>query len=350
MESAIAALPPRPAVAVGGRRPETHPVVAWFLLVTVVVMTAGGMYHPPTTVVQPGPSFDVTADITITGVPTHRVSGRYLLATVRLSHPNAWRTIWSSLRSDREVEASSIDPPPGIAADVYNAWQKELFADSRQLAAAAAARANGYTAEMTGRGAVVLGFAGDTPASHVLRAGDVVVAADGVAVATASDLVLAVASQPAGTSVTLTVERAGQRIEVAAASSQDSDSASATPGLGAYLGTRDLRAVLPFQITFVDRPDIGGPSAGLAYALAISDLLDPTDDARARSIAATGTIDASGEVGPVAGINEKAVAARGAGASMLLVPSASLDDVDQATIMASGVADLDDALSLLAGV
>lgn len=94
--------------------------------------------------------------------------------------------------------------------------------------------------------------------------------------------------------------------------------------------TRDLRAILPFDVSFRDRPDIGGPSAGLAYALAIADMLDPPDDARGRAVAATGTIDAEGNVGDVGGVTEKAVAAEAAGADVFLVPRGEMSHADDA--------------------
>jgi PDZ domain-containing secreted protein len=66
--------------------------------------------------------------------------------------------------------------------------------------------------------------------------------------------------------------------------------------MGVLAQTKDLRVVLPFRVSSRSRPDIGGPSAGLAYALVLTDMLDRTDDAR-RTVAATGTIDADGSVG-----------------------------------------------------
>ena len=61
-------------------------------------------------------------------------------------------------------------------------------------------------------------------------------------------------------------------------------------------------------------------SAGLAYAFAVTDMLDRTDDARSRKVATTGTIEADGSVGAVGGVHEKAIAVRDAGAKVFLVP------------------------------
>jgi hypothetical protein len=67
--------------------------------------------------------------------------------------------------------------------------------------------------------------------------------------------------------------------------------------IGVLAQTKDLRVVLPFRVSSRSRPDIGGPPAGLAYALVLTDMLDRTDDARSRTVGATGTIDADGSVG-----------------------------------------------------
>ena len=93
--------------------------------------------------------------------------------------------------------------------------------------------------------------------------------------------------------------------------------------------------------------DVGGPSAGLAYALALTDMLDRTDDARSRSVAATGTIDADGSVGSVGGVHEKAIAARDDGAQVFLVPAEELSSVDGNGLQVRGVRDLARAVQLL---
>jgi Lon-like protease len=156
-----------------------------------------------------------------------------------------------------------------------------------------------------------------------------------------------ITARPAGTRFRLAVERDGERSEVTVRSADLPQVAGGT-GLGVLVDTRDLRAVLPFRIRFRDRPDIGGPSAGLAYALAISDMIDRTDDAQGRAVAATGTIDADGNVGEVGGVAEKAVAVEHAGGDLFVVP---VDEMTQAEDTSSlpirGVNTLAQALQVL---
>ena len=104
---------------------------------------------------------------------------------------------------------------------------------------------------------------------------------------------------------------------------------------------------LPFQVRFSERPDVAGPSAGLAYAQAIADLLDQGDYARGRTVAATGTIQVDGDVGVVGGVEQKALAAERDGADLFLVPSAEVEAARGADLRVQGVGRLEQALALL---
>ena len=110
--------------------------------------------------------------------------------------------------------------------------------------------------------------------------------------------------------------------------------------------TRDFDVDLPFEIEF-EELNVGGPSAGLAYALAIADMLDPGDYAEGRTVAASGTITADGRVGPVGGLNQKTEAAEEAGADVLLVPQEEVSSIRRPDIKLHGVENLNDAIQVL---
>lgn len=92
---------------------------------------------------------------------------------------------------------------------------------------------------------------------------------------------------------------------------------------------------------------IVGPSAGLIYALAIVDMLDPDDLAAGRVIAATGELRIDGGVTPVAFVSLKAEAARGGGAVIFLVPAKQRSQVRNSQVRVVGVNDLEDAVRAL---
>jgi PDZ domain-containing protein len=121
------------------------------------------------------------------------------------------------------------------------------------------------------------------------------------------------------------------------------------PIIGVFLA--DVPSVtLPLAVD-IESLGIGGPSAGLMYALGIVELLDSTDMTKGRTIAGTGTIDLRGIVQQVGGVRQKVAAARGAGAELFLVPLAELKEAcaragDMPVI---GVQTLEDAAGALRG-
>jgi Lon-like protease len=318
----------------------------WLGVALAFLAAAGLLYHPPYVVISPGETFDVRTDITITGTSVQPPTGRYLATSVRVSQPSALGTLVAALRRDREVLPLGDVVPSGVSPSDLERYQRGLFVGSQQSAAAAAATATCYRASVTGEGAEVVGTVRSAPAASVLEAGDVITAVDGVTVRTAGDLGDALAGHAAGQRVTLTVRRDGEPRTVPIEITRLPQVSGGT-GIGVMARTKGVRVVLPFHVDFRSRPEVGGPSAGLAYALALTDMLDRTDDARSRTVAATGTIAADGSVGAVGGVYEKEIAARDDGAQVFLVPAEELSSVDGNGLQARGVEDLGQAVQLL---
>ena len=114
------------------------------------------------------------------------------------------------------------------------------------------------------------------------------------------------------------------------------------------MGFRSLDA-FPFPIS-IDSGDIGGPSAGLMWALGLYELMTPGDLTGGRTIAGTGTIDLRGHVGPIGGIRDKVVAAEHAGATIFLAPAEDMNElaaVDTGAMKVISVATFGDALQAL---
>ena len=85
------------------------------------------------------------------------------------------------------------------------------------------------------------------------------------------------------------------------------------------LQTKNLRFDFPVKVD-IDTGKVAGPSAGLAFTLALLDDLAPGDLTGGKKVAVTGTIDVEGKVGPVGGVAQKTAAAKRAGAIAFLVP------------------------------
>lgn len=330
-----------------GERARGPGLLVWVVVGLVMLVAGAALYHPPYVVISPGEAIEVSDDIRLSGVPVDDLNGRYLISTVRLSQASALRTLWASLRSDREVVPISALLPPGVSSEEYVRAEREVFRESREIAAAAAAQAVGLPVDVTGSGARILEVAARGPAAGKLEEGDVIVAVDGREIDTAADLVDTIRSRPAVGEFELVVERGTRRTEVEVQTRELPDPAEGI-GIGVVIDTRGLAVDLPFEVLFEER-DIGGPSAGLAYALAIADLLDPGDYAQGRVIAATGTVGVFGDVGPVGGAEQKAVAVDEAGASLFLVPRREIGQADRGGVAVRGVDGLGEALAILQG-
>lgn len=318
-------------------------VAVWVVVGVIIAIAGGALYRPPFLVIAPGSALEVSDDIRIDGAPVDDLNGRYLIATVSMRQRSALGTLWSALREDRDVVSVQDVYPPGVPPEEYGRLQRQIFDESRRIAAAAAARAVGMPVSVSGSGARILEVVEGSPAEGELRVGDVIVEVEGEPIRTAADVVDAVRSRPAGTELTVAVERDDARRSVMVTTEQLPDVAGRV-GIGVLLETRGLDVDLPFEIRFEDR-DIGGPSAGLTYALAISDLLDDGDFARGRTVAATGTISIDGDVGPVGGVEQKAIAVDAAGADLFVVPQSEVNRAAGEGLTVRGVRALDEALA-----
>jgi len=317
----------------GHARPRRRRLAGGGIALAVLV-GLGIVWHPPIYILSPGPATNVSHDMTITGVPSRTPATAYLLTTVRADQHTALVDLVEMFRPHREVVTT--------AAVGSIAFQDEMFRESRVLAAAAAGKASGLEVTLTGQGVEVIGLVGGSPAAAVLRAGDIITAVDGAAVHTEFDLEDAVRPKPAGTRFALTVQREGRTLSVTTGSTKTSEGTA----IGIVGVTKGIDVASPFKITFVAR-DIGGPSAGLAYALAITDALSTGSPSPSGTVAATGTIDRVGTVGDVSGVDLKAVGARSRGARLFIVPADEMGAARGLVPDVKGVASLSDALSVL---
>ncbi|HXP19714.1 MAG TPA: S16 family serine protease [Streptosporangiaceae bacterium] len=156
------------------------------------------------------------------------------------------------------------------------------------------------------------------PAYGVLRAGDVISAVDGKPVTCRASAASMIGQVVAGKPVVLTISRKGmtRKFSLTTASNQGQ------PMIG-------VNVVESFSFPFtvkINIGNIGGPSAGMMFALAIIDKLTPADLAGGRFIAGTGEIEVNGTVDPIGGIQQKMAGARAAGATVFLTPAANCPD------------------------
>ncbi|NJP32290.1 YlbL family protein [Micromonospora thermarum] len=298
----------------------------------------------PYVVLGPGPTVNTLGAedgkevIQITGRETSTSAGQLRLTTVGVQPSVKLRSAIQGWFSDDEaVVPRELVYPPGESQEEVEERNAEDFKVSQTSAETAALRELGYPVQV-----VVKTVAADGPSNGVLKPGDVVTSVDGQPVTVAARLTELIRAKPAGTALAIGYTRNG----AAATARITSREQDGRPRIGIEI---DQQQPHPFTLT-IDLEDIGGPSAGLMFALGIVDKLTPQDLTGGRIIAGTGTIDDEGRVGPIGGIAQKLVGAKDAGATAFLVPADNCAEAvrnPQPDLPLLRVATLDDALMAL---
>jgi Lon-like protease len=326
--------------AVEARRRRTR----WWMVTTAVVLAAvvvaGSFVRLPYYTVAPGSVRNTESLISVEGAPTYPDDAGelgYLTVSFMQATPFAMVRAW--VDGDIEVldEGTALG---GRRRDENQELNRQMMDSAKDVATAVALRSLGYDVRVVGSGAVVVRIESGTPADGALSPGDTIVGVDGRAVTTSLELTEALGAATAGQQVVLDVQRVSAAVSVHGGGLPGTDlpvdkvtvilgawpDDPARPLLGVQTTSRDLSYDFPFPVV-IDSGNVIGPSAGLAFALGIVDVLTPGNLTGGRKVAVTGTISLNGVVGRVGGVPQKSAAALGAGATVLLVP---VDEADAA--------------------
>jgi PDZ domain-containing protein len=194
----------------------------------------------------------------------------------------------------------------------------QAMVDSKFTATKVALDRLGYRVSVTGDGALVAMVKPGDPADGKLRTGDVITSVDGETVTRHDEVVSKVRQHHPGDVLRIGFRRNGAD---QATTLKAADAGNGQAIIGVELQTDNLKYNFPFEVS-IDTGLIGGPSAGLAFALALIDDLAGGELTGGRDVAVTGTIDDAGNVGEVGGAAQKAITAKRAGAVAFLAPPA----------------------------
>jgi Lon-like protease len=296
-------------------------------LATVVAIAVSVLVPVPYVILGPGPTLNTLGRdssgqplITISGHPTHPTSGHLNMVTVSYEGgPDANLNIFQALRawldpSEAVVPESELFPP-GQSAQQTQQQDTAQMAGSQQTATAAAFSALHIPYQTQ---VAVVQTVPNAPASGVLKAGDIITVVDGTPVTGQSSLTSLIMSHPAGSLLRLTVLRGGKTVPVQVRSKES----SGHPIIGVVV---QEQYKFPFTVK-ISVGNIGGPSAGMMFALGIIDKLTSLNLTGGKFIAGTGEITPSGQVQPIGGIQQKMVGARDAGATVFLAPAGNCAD------------------------
>lgn len=316
--------------------------VAWFLPVPYVAMSPG-----PTANVL-GKAEDKPVVQIEKGTRTYPTKGALDLTTVAVTGPTQKLDLLSAvgnwLASDVAVVPRSYLYREGETVEQIEQRNVQQMETSQHEAVAAALAAVGIDVPVVN--AMVYEVVDGSPAVGKLELGDTIVAVDGTEVRNAEHVVELIGAHSPGEKVEIELRRDGEPKTVTVTTTTHPEDPER-----AFVGFQPQPGYdFPFDVTInIDR-NIGGPSAGLMFAVAIVDKLTPGALTGGSHIAGTGTITGTGEIGGIGGIQQKIAAAESAGATVFLTPQpncpmAADADVDGITLVE--VRTLDDAVDAL---
>ena len=329
----------------------------WFtgplLLALLAIIVLVAARPVPYLALRPGSARSVEPLITLSAVkgeakPTDEApTSDLLFVTVSVRQPAGIEALWYARDRTNDVVPEKV--VNGSQSQEQNrTFNLQLMTDSKDKAAKVALERAGYTVKLTTTGAVVTDLDPSYPVAKVLQPSDTIVAADGKRVTKADDLVAAIAAHRPGQKIALTVDRLSPAGRVTVQAELAKNPKTGKAQLGVSLESRP-KYDFPVKVD-IDSGQVGGPSAGLAFTLALIDRLTPGDLTGKRPVAVTGTIELDGSVGPVGGVVQKTEAAYRAGAKLFIVPTDEYADAKKAArgrLQVRQVTDVDQALKIL---
>jgi len=226
-------------------------------------------------------------------------------------------SIFPGIRNGSTLVPESRVNPHGIAESVRRQADLGQMARSQEIAAAVALRELGYAVQVRENGAFIVSVFSDLPAADKVVPGEVIVAVDGRRVRSTTDLQQLIGASDPGTTITLTLQGDNGRRKARLTTAANPDDPSRSV-IGVLVEpAADIR--LPIDVS-IDAGSVGGPSAGLAFALDVMEKLGRDVD-HGQRVAATGELSLDGSVHRIGGIKQKTLGARAADVDAFLVPT-----------------------------
>lgn len=326
-----------------------HPLVRWFrrawvLVPVVVVALLAGTVSLPYYSIGPGPARPVGPLIRFDDRPRYESEGSFVLTSIHYEQLTPLRLVQAWLDPDLSVVSRSFLFRPGESVEEEEARATSQMDQSKLDAAAIVLEQLTDYPEEHGDGVLVESVVEGCAAEGELFPGDLVQEIDGTEVDDVDEARRAIRAAPSGRRLTFDVTVDGEPETVRLLRAPCGGSERALVGVS-------LIESFPFDVR-ISSGSIGGPSAGLAWALGLYDLLTPGDLAGGRTIAVTGQVGVDGTVFAIGAPDEKVAAADAAGATVLILPRDNLAEarsIGDRGIELVPVASFEEALAYLQG-
>ena len=299
---------------------------------------------------SPGPPYQW--DIEYENIDKYEFEGNLFQLTVRRDEANALIYAWSLINESYDLYPREVILPDGVTPKELSEISIQNMRTSENVAIAVALKNVGYEISSKGDGVAVVGLLDDSPVKNKLKKSDLIQSINSTDIFSATEFIATLRTYSIGETVSIgllrEIDSVKKQIFVKTTLVEHVEY-KGEPMVGFLATTVNERFDFPFEID-IKTGNVGGPSAGLMMALNVYNNLIPEDITNSMIVAGTGTIEIDGSVGPVGGIKQKIIAAKRAGAELILVPVANFEEAiqfetDKTAIVA--VDSFDEALSVI---
>ena len=318
------------------RRRLRRAVVAGSFILVVALIAAVFLVPVNAVIEAPGPTWNVLDNgsssdqdvLKVSGTETYPTEGALRMTTVSVSGCPGYPVTTADLiaawisADKRIVDRDEVCPQDQNAEQVEETGKAQMTA-SQDSAVIAALVETGKAGAMH----LTVTEVTEQQTSTEIQAGDVLetITPEGgqtTTLASFSQLRELMTTIPEGTRVTLGVRRGDQKASAALTTIAPQEGTT-----GSLLGlSLKISVDSPVEATF-GLSDVGGPSAGMMFALGVVDEITPGSLTGGKDISGTGTIDMTGQVGPIGGIQQKMAGARESGSTFFLAPASNCNEV-----------------------
>jgi PDZ domain-containing protein len=284
----------------------------------LLLLVAGILYVSPSNeyIFLPDEAHALAPLVRVQGEKPDRDGGGIYYVAVDVRKASLLEKLAPGLHDGATLVPENQVVPEGVDARTRRRTELQEMARSQKYAAAVALRQLGYKVKVEPRGALIESIAQGYPADGKLFPDDVIVAVGDEPVRSASDLTRLLGMRKPGDVVPLRVRRGKNTVDVRLRTVKNPREPG-RPFLGVIV-VDDADVMLPINVN-IDLGSVGGPSAGLAFALDLAEELGKDVD-HGLKVAATGEILLDGSVREVGGLKQKTIAARQSGMDVFLVP------------------------------
>ena len=320
------------------------------IVVFLIALMPMGLITTEYYFMSPGPPYQWEIDYG--NNENYTFEGNLFQLTVRRDEANVFVYLWSLINDSYDLYPREVILPDGVTPQELSEISIQNMRTSENVAIAVALKNVGYEIESKGDGVAVVGLLEDSPVKDKLKKGDLINSINNTDIYSATEFISTLRTYSIGETVSIgllrEIDGIKEQIFIKTTLIEHVEY-EVEPMVGFLATTVNERFDFPFEID-IKTGNVGGPSAGLMMALNVYNNLIPEDITNSKIIAGTGTIEIDGSVGPVGGIKQKIIAAKRAGAELILVPVANFEEAqpfetDKTAIVA--VDSFDEALAVI---